>query len=92
MGQNGKATSIADGKVVVPAECWKVIISIPDIGDSAENPANIPSTARVIAVVMPNDQSKASEDWSQFRTTPAQIERKTKLRFFDRLQPDVADV
>jgi len=90
-GLNGTRQTIGHGKVVVPAECWKVIVAIPDTGKPQDDPSAITPAARVIAVVMPNDQTKVGDDWARFRTTPAAIEAKTKLRFFDRLKPDVAE-
>ncbi|QOV89192.1 DNA/RNA non-specific endonuclease [Humisphaera borealis] len=90
-GLNGYKETVGYGKVVVPAECWKVVVAIPDTGKPTDEPQSISASARVIAVIMPNDQTKVGDDWAKFRTTPAEIERKTKLRFFDRLKPDVAE-
>lgn len=90
-GLNGYKETIGNGKVVVPGECWKVVVAIPDTGRPSDEPSVIGASARVIAVVMPNDQSKVGDDWAKFRTTPADIETKTGLKFFDRLKPDVAE-
>jgi endonuclease G len=82
--------TIANGKVAVPAECWKVVVAVPESG-GADDLAKITPATRVIAVVMPNDNEAVGEDWAGFRTTPADIERRTGYRFFDRLPPDTAD-
>lgn len=82
--------TIANGKVAVPAECWKVVVAVPEAGGS-DDLAKVSPATRVIAVIMPNDNETVGEDWARFRTTPAEVERRTGYRFFDRLPPDVAD-
>ena len=47
--------------------------------------------ARVIAVVMPNDEAAVGPDWAPYRTSVAEVERLTGYRFFTRLPPDVAE-
>ena len=89
-GLHGYKETVGNGKIVVPAECWKVVVAIDETDKPTDDPLAIPATARVIAVVMPNDQMKVGNDWAGFRTTPAEIERKTGLKFFDRLMPDAA--
>src|SRR5205823_1835474 len=50
-GSKGSAETVGHGKVVVPAECWKVIVVVPEGGDDL---ASIDADTRVIAVDMPN--------------------------------------
>ena len=90
IGRFGRRDTIANGRVVVPSDCWKVALILDDDGTDPD-PASITPDARVLAVDMPNDQTSVGEEWAQYRTTPADIERRTGLRFFDRLRPDVAD-
>jgi DNA/RNA endonuclease G (NUC1) len=45
----------------------------------------------VIAVVMPNDEQRVGSDWTVYRTSAAEVERRTGYRLFDRLPPDVAE-
>jgi hypothetical protein len=89
-GKLGPADAIGPHRVVVPAECWKLIVAIPEDG-GPDDPALVTADARVIAVVMPNDQNQVGEEWASFRVRPADVERRTGYRFFDRLRPDVAD-
>ena len=89
-GEKGPADTIGSGKVVVPAECWKVVVAIPEDG-GPDDPAKVTADARVIAVVMPNDQNAVGEEWGSFRVRPADVERRTGYRFFDRLRADVAE-
>ena len=88
--RNGFAETIGNGRVVVPAECWKLIVAVPEDG-GPDDPARVGPDARVIAVVMPNDDTQVGEAWAPFRVRPADIERRTGYRFFDRLRPDVAE-
>jgi endonuclease G, mitochondrial len=82
--------TIANGRVAVPAECWKVVVVVPEAIVSDVSAMFTPRT-RVITVIMPNDNETVGEDWARFRTTPAEVERRTGYRFFDRLPPDVAE-
>jgi endonuclease G len=84
-GENGK-------KVAVPAECWKVIVVVPEGGQANQSDlTKMNSGTRVIAVVMPNDEYKVTGyEWSGYRTNVAAVEQKTGVHFFDRLPSDVA--
>jgi endonuclease G len=87
-GSRGVAQTIGGGRVVVPAECWKIVVVLAD--DGGDDLAKISLGTRVIAVIMPNDQDRVDEDWSGFRTSPAEIEKATGLHFFDRVRSDIA--
>jgi len=88
-GSHGPRETIAGGRVTVPGACWKIAVVVPaDGGD--DDLAKINAGARVIAVLMPNDQNAVGEEWAGFRTSAGDIERRTGLHFFDRLPPDVA--
>jgi len=86
-GMKGYVESFANGKVVVPAFCWKVIVIVPD--DGSEDLSDINASTRVIAVIMPNENS-LGYDWKQFRTSVEEVETLTGLRFFTALPADVA--
>lgn len=87
-GSKGFKESLAGGKVVVPAECWKIVVVVEP--GFANDLAAISMGTRVIAVDMPNDQTQVGEEWAQYRTSPAQIEQKTGLHFFTNVRPDIA--
>jgi endonuclease G len=89
-GSNGAAETIAGNKVTVPAQCWKIIVVVPDTGNPDEDLSRISPSTRVIAVDMPNDNDAVGEAWAPFRTTVGQIEGKTGYHFFDRLPAEVA--
>jgi endonuclease G len=91
LGTEGLKQTIANGKVTVPAECWKVVVMVPD-GGGTDDLAKINTATRVIAVLMPNDNDVVGDEWAKYRTSAATVEQKTGLHFFDTLPADVAQV
>jgi endonuclease G len=90
-GSMGAAETIAGTNVTVPAECWKIVVVLPETNASGdEDLAKISAATRVIAVIMPNDNDAVGEAWAKFRTSPAEIEGRTGYHFFDRVAPDIA--
>jgi len=69
--------------VTVPASVWKVVLVL----DKGTNPTK---TARTIAVWMPNDDT-VTEDWASYRVSVAEVEKKTKLKFFPLVPDEVAE-
>jgi endonuclease G len=84
-GKNGHRDEIGKGhvEVTVPSHLWKVILVLPSEG--AEPRKN----SRVIAVVMPNDQT-VDYDWTPYRTSAERIEKLTGHRFFRNVPPSTA--
>jgi endonuclease G len=76
-GKNGHAERIGKGrlKVTVPAMLWKVILVLPE--EDAEPRKNM----RVIAVIMPNNQS-IGYNWANYRVTTKEVEKLTGFQFF----------
>jgi endonuclease G len=87
-GTKGPADAIANGKVTVPAKCWKVIVVLD--GNSGDDVGRIDKHTRVIAVIMPNEES-VGHGWARFRTSIAQVETLTGYRFLDRVPAEVGD-
>lgn len=83
-------TTIAAGKVVVPASTWKVAVVTDETG-GPDNLASINERSRVIAVIMPNDSHAAGGSWLRFRERAADIEQKTGLHFFTKLPAAVRE-
>ncbi|HET6251617.1 MAG TPA: DNA/RNA non-specific endonuclease [Tepidisphaeraceae bacterium] len=88
-GSRGERQTLANGKVTVPAACWKIIVVVPEAGGS-DDLAKLSTSTRVITVLMPNDDDAVGEQWAPFRTSPGEVENKTGLHFFDRVKPQVA--
>ena len=72
-GDNGKATSIANGKLTVPAALWKVIIVLP-VG--ADDVNRITAQTRVVAVWMPNTNTTGEQSWPGYRISVDEIENR----------------
>jgi len=89
-GTKGAAEAIAGGKVTVPAKCWKVVLVIDDGTCGPDDIARVNSGTRLIAVVMPNDQT-VGHGWAKYRTSAKEVEGLTGYRFFDRVPADVID-
>jgi endonuclease G len=84
-GKNGFATEIGKARrITVPKELWKVVLVLPR--EDAEPRTN----SRIIAVIMPNDQS-VGYDWTRYRTSARKVEGLTGLRFFPAVPDDVAE-
>ncbi|WP_461133930.1 DNA/RNA non-specific endonuclease [Spirosoma lituiforme] len=73
-GDNGKATSIASGKLSVPVALWKVIVVLP-VGSDDVNRIN--AQTRIIAVWMPNTNATGEQPWSSYRVSVDDVERQT---------------
>jgi endonuclease G len=84
-GKDGYKEEIGKGrvKVAVPAKLWKIILVLPR--EDAEPRKN----TRVIAVIMPNDQS-VGFDWAKYRVSAHKVEKLTGLKFFASLPEDLA--
>jgi endonuclease G len=77
--------TIGADAVAVPSSIFKVVVVLEAPGQTA---ADVTSSTRVIAVVMPNDTTVArTADWHTFRVKASDIESQTGLR----LLSDVAE-
>jgi endonuclease G len=85
-GTHGRKEEIGEGrlKVTVPNKVWKVVLVLPR--EEAEPRKN----TRVIAVVMPNDQT-VDYNWAKYRVTTGQVEKLTGLRFFPKVEEEVRE-
>ena len=80
-GSRGWADTIADGKVTVPAKCWKVV-AVVEGGAGGTEETGVPT--RLIAVVMPNVQA-IGHGWAKYRVSVDAVEELTGYHFFDRV-------
>ncbi|MEP6705594.1 MAG: DNA/RNA non-specific endonuclease, partial [Acidobacteriota bacterium] len=90
-GSNGGVTTtIASGRVTVPAVTWKVIIVLPVGSNDVDR---VYKTTRVIAVIMPNNQSIGlNTPWRNFRTSIDRVEGLTGFNFFSNVRPMVQNL
>lgn len=84
-GKNGHREEIGKGRlrVTVPAKVWKIILVLPS--EDAEPRKN----TRVIAVLMPNNQS-VGYDWTKYRVSVRAVEQLTGYTFFPGMPEEVA--
>ena len=87
VGRNGPRNKTHNGRVVIPAKTWKVVLVLDHDVDS---PAEItgPHDVRLIAVIMPNDQSVGLK-WAHYRVPLKEVEELTGYTFFGRLPAQV---
>lgn len=88
-GLKGRA-DVVNGGATVPAKLWKVFVVVEGGTGEADDLALVTPATRVVAVVLPNDQT-AGLDWGRYRVTVRELEQLTGYTFFDRLPPTVAD-
>ena len=81
--------TIANGKVTVPSACWKIVVIVTESGGD-DDLSKINADTRVIAIIMPNDNDLVGDRWAEYRTSVAEVERRTGYHFFDRLPADVS--
>ncbi len=84
-GSKGFATTL-NGRVSVPAHNYKIIVAVENSGGAGQ----IDGNTAVIAVDFPNDADLVdNKSWSNFVTTPAEIERAAGVTFFNYLPEKV---
>jgi endonuclease G len=88
VGSNGSATTIAGGKVTVPANIWKIAVVLPTGNGDV---SRVSATTRVIAVNTPNINT-IDADWKKYRVTVRDIEKATGYDLLSSLPKAVQDV
>ena len=84
-GLNGYATTIAGGKVTVPAKTWKVIMVLPA---GTNDVSRVTTSTRCIAVIMNNDEGPFNS-WGTFRVSVDYIESLTGYDFFSNVSATI---
>ena len=87
-GGHGLQFFIANGRVAVPAQTWKVIIVLPN---GSNDVSRVTTATRTIAVVMPNSGS-INSDWRTYRVSVDQIEAITGYDFFSNVSSGIQAV
>lgn len=86
-GTQGEAETIGNGKVTVPAKCWKVVLVLEGEGEG-DDAARVGRVTRLIAVVMPNEES-VGHGWAKYRTSVNEVEQLTGYTFFSRVPAEI---
>jgi endonuclease G, mitochondrial len=87
-GLNGYKTTIGNG-VVVPAKVWKVIVVLPNGNNDI---SRVSTSTRVIAVMLPNDQTVSSQPWGNYRVSVDSIESMTGYNFLTSVSSSIQGV
>lgn len=93
-GSNGGVTTtIAGGKVTVPAFTWKVALVIPKA--DGDDISRVSAATRTIAVIMPNSNTFngstiRDDNWQNFLVSIDQVEELTGYDFYENL-PDAIE-
>ena len=87
-GLNGYATTIANGKIVVPAKTWKVALVLP-VGTN--DVSRVTTSTRCIAVIMNNDLGPFNS-WTSYRVSVDAVEAMTGYDFFSNVAPEIQAV
>lgn len=85
-GQNGYATTLAGGKLTVPATLWKILLIVPASASTTFEPT---ANTRVIAVNIPNNQSAADRPWRAYVTSIDALETLTGYDFLSNVPTEV---
>ncbi|MGF7215460.1 endonuclease G [Spirosoma lacussanchae] len=88
-GQNGYSTSLAGGKLTVPAALWKIIVVVPA---GADKTFQLTTATRLIAVTIPNTQTAADKPWRAYLTSVDALERLTGYDFLSAVPTDIQQV
>jgi endonuclease G len=81
----GLTTSIDNGRVVVPATLWKVIVVLPN---GANDLSRVNNATRVISVVIPNNDN-VSSDWKIYRNSVDFIEQETGYNLLSNVSTNI---
>jgi endonuclease G len=87
-GGIGSAGTLANGKINVPAKCWKVIVALPVGNDDL---TRIDAKTTVISVEMPNEDTQTIDeaDWPAYTVSLKQIEADTGLKLLSAVPASV---
>jgi endonuclease G len=87
-GGVGNSGTIADGKVIVPQVCWKVIVVLPE---GKNDLSRINANTRIIVIGIPNvkDTRLRNGDWHSYITNLDKIQTATKLDLLSALPTKV---
>lgn len=88
-GTGGFMSTIAGGKITVPAYTYKIAIILSNGTDDVNR---VTTSTRVIAVVMPNIDSIRPDDWRPYRTTVDSIEGITGYNYLSNIPVSIQDV
>lgn len=89
-GPSGNVGTIAQGRVVVPAVTWKVILVLPNGSDDLHR---VGKSTRVLGVIVPNQPPlDINTPWRNFRVTVDAVENLTGYDFFSAIPKNTQEL
>ncbi|MBW4556110.1 MAG: DNA/RNA non-specific endonuclease [Trichormus sp. ATA11-4-KO1] len=88
-GLNGTRTTIAGGRVTVPARTWKVIVVLNAVNSGA---SSVNTNTRVITVDIPNIQGIRNASWRNYRVSVDTLESRTGYNFLSNVPSSIQSV
>lgn len=85
-GSSGTKTTIASGKITVPAYVWKVIVVLPN---GTSDVSRVSTSTRVIAVKLPNTQTVNSQPWGYYRVKVDDLESQLGYDFLSNVSTSI---
>ena len=76
---------------IFPAKCWKILVVVPEAGGNNDL-RKIDRNTRVIAVIMPNDDTQVRDEWEKYRVSVTAIEKETGYKFFTAIPGPIAAI
>ncbi|HEV7374688.1 MAG TPA: Ig-like domain-containing protein [Pyrinomonadaceae bacterium] len=91
IGRNSNAVvnTVDQGRVVVPAKTWKVLLVLP--AGEGDDVARVTTSTRTIGVIMPNEQG-INADWHNFIVSVDEVEALTGYNFFSNVPENIQAV
>ncbi len=89
IGLSGFSDGIDQGRIVVPAETWKVIVVISKGNDDKNR---VTASTRVIAINIPNSNIGINPDWKFYRVSVDAIEAKTGYNLLSSIPESIQTV
>lgn len=91
IGRNSNAVvnTLDQGRVVVPAKTWKVLLVLP--AGEGDDVARVTTSTRTIGVIMPNEQG-INSDWHNFIVSVDEVEALTGYNFFSNVPENIQAV
>ncbi len=87
-GKYFKKPNKINNKIAIPDSCWKVVLIL----DKGKEAKDIDTSAKIIAVMMPNIYGIRNEDWQKYITTAKKIERSTGYDFFKEIPIKIQNI
>lgn len=88
-GPAGNIGTIAQGRIVVPAVTWKVVIVLPNGSNDVQR---VTRTTRAFGIVVSNQPPITSNQWRTYRVTVDAVEYLTGFNFFSAIPKNTQEL